>query len=65
MESLYVPSNGVISKGQITKRAKEKFRPEDTNITTFFKGRKSWQLREKKGIVFQLEVAEGRNQNKK
>lgn len=45
MESLYVPSNGVISKGQITKRAKEKFRPEDTNITTFSKGEKvgSWE----------------------
>lgn len=40
MKSLYVPSNGVISKGQITKRAKEKFRPEDTNITTFSKGEK-------------------------
>lgn len=47
MESLYVPSNGVTSKSQITKRANEKFRTEDTDIITVSKEGKVAAGREK------------------
>lgn len=63
MESLYVPSNGVTSKSQITKRANEKFRTEDTDIITVSKEGKVAAGREKTN-KFLAWGGRGENKNK-